>query len=142
MKTIMLLLMLVLLCSLTVAEPINLMDISEVEEKADKLVIKVNDDEVLDLVNEQPVVHAFVDGYSSVGFQIEELCYALQVENDVVSEINKNCDDTDYTIRTNLEELARLYTHREKITKLTMLKLMITKRIPGKVMWRLARLML
>lgn len=134
MKIGIIVLVMLLLTTSVLADSVNLLEESEEQHESVS-------DELVELLNEQVLVHAFIDGYDVVGVEVENTNYVLMIENDSITEIVKNSNiTTDYTIKTTIEEVLFLSLSKDKINQLeAIIKLLRTNEVPGKVILNIIR---
>ena len=141
MKKVIFLIMVVLLATCIVAEPINL---NVVEQQRPNVI----DNDTLNILNQDKYVHCLIDGYSSVGIQVEDGTYIATIENDSIIKIEKYQDNetkptTNYTIKTTFDEVVYVYANYRNMDKIDLLRtIIIDKQMPLNVVFRFIEILI
>ena len=95
---------------------------------------------VIGLLNDDPYVHLFIDGYERVGVRFGQEAYTVHVENDQITKIVPGISGSvDYEVGIGFEEALYLYASRAGHSKVELLRLaVLEKAVPIRVVMRFA----
>lgn len=119
-------------------------DLNEGTDSTVQSYSQLIDQDILDILNGDALTHAIIDGYSSVGIQIDSTRHVVTIEDDKILSIEE--DDTtpvDYTLETSLKELLSIYTQKDTLSPIEVLRMLIMdKDVPMKVIFRVVGLIM